>query len=295
MKGKPLLLLLIACASTLQAQDYSYDQNSGFHGTETFTERVSLEITPIRTKILEERETVLPIVGALAAPLVSVGYAFVRSSIEKQAKQYLANYACTNSGDAFFETRQYANLPQLTIRRSITVSDRSGSSGVKSIDALVLVMEPELSSDKHAFRYRVKSINMSYSKARTKGRFDYIDVQLDMIFRCLATEAKKEVVTLRAFSFVIPSVKPNAPYDVASLPRSSWLPFPPAVQGTNGAGVYDKTGTYEFIINVTESNPYKIRADNKQVIVEKSSNGASSLAEEIAELIKSSNSKSNSK
>jgi len=281
--------MLIVWVSAVQAQDYSYDQNSEMRGIETFTERASLEITPMRTKILEERETILPIVGALAAPLVNVGISVVKASLEKRARQYLASYACTNSGDAFFETRQFANLPELTIRHSITIQDRSSSSGVKTVDALVLVLEPELSSDKHAFRYRVKSVNMAYSKARTKGKFDYIDVQLDVIFRSLATEAtRQEVVTLRAFSFVIPSVKPNAPYDVTSLPRSSWLPFPPAMQLAKGVGVYDKTGPYEFLINVTESNPYKVRAENKQSVVEQSSAALSKLAAEIAELMKAS-------
>jgi hypothetical protein len=290
MKRNTLLLLFTAGALAVQGQDYSYDQNSQTLGIQTVTERASLEISPVRTKILEERETVLPVMGVLAAPLVNVGFSILKATLQKQAKQYQATYACGNSGDAFFESRQYANLPELTIRRSITLVDPRDRSVLKDADALLIVLEPELSSDKHAFRYRVKSVNMYYSKARTKGKYDFIDVQLDIIFRSLATDAtKQEVATLRAFSLVIPSVKANTAYDPSFLPKSSWLPFPPALQLSKGVGVYDKTGPYEFLINVTESNPYKVRAENRQFVFDKSNDAISSLAAEIADLVKASN------
>jgi hypothetical protein len=287
MKRTPLLFLLVLVALKASAQDYSYDQHSRAVGTETFTERVTLQIIPVRTKILDERVTVLPVVGALAAPLINVGISAVKANLEKRLKQYRASYVCSNSGDSFYETRQYANLPELTIRRSITIRDRHSPTGEKTVDALNIVLEPQLSSDKHAFRYRVKNVNMVYSKARTRQRFDYIDVQLDVIFRSLATEAtKQDIVTLRAFTLTIPSVKPNSAYDLSSMPESSWLPFPPPLQVTKGVGVYDKTGPYEFLINVTETNPYKVRTENKQVLIEKSGDALSELAAEIAEEVK---------
>jgi hypothetical protein len=284
--------MLVFVALKVSAQDYSYDRHSRSVGTETFTERVTLQITPIRTKILDERETVLPVIGAVAAPLINVGISAAKANLEKRLKQYRASYVCSNSGDSFYETRQYVNLPELTIRRSITIRDRHSPTGEKTVDALIIVLEPQLSSDKHAFRYRVKNVNMVYSKARTRQRFDYIDVQLDVIFRSLAIEAtKQDVVTLRAFTLAIPSVKPNAAYDLASMPESSWLPFPPPLQVTKGIGVYDKTGAYEFLINVTETNPYKVRTENKQMLVEKSGNALSELAAEIAEEVKKASNK----
>lgn len=279
------LLVLLLTASSLLAQDYSYDERSD-KGIETLTERVTLEITPRRTLLESQPQaSIAPIAGALIGPLIDVGISVARSGVEKRAKQYIARYACGNSGDMFYESRQAVNLPELTIRRSVTLKD--GTRGVRPADALVVVLEPELSSDRFSFRYRLKSVAMTYSKARTKGDFDYLDIQLDVLFRALTIAGtKRDLVNLRALSFTIPSVKPNAPYDPSSLPASSWLPFPPAPQPSTGAGMYDNTGTYEFAIAVTESNPYKIRAENKEQLLENSDNALSALAAKIAALIK---------
>ena len=273
-------------AGTAAAQDFSYNEHTKGKGIETFTERVALEISTVSTRIAEERPAILPVVGALAGPLIDVGLSVVKANIDRRAKQYVAGYTCANSGDRFYHSRDEVNLPALTIRRTVTLAGPSGSAGVATTDALVVVLEPELSFDKHAFRYRVRSVAMRYAKARTKGRFDYLDVQLDVVFRSLVTEGKQEAMNLRAFSFVIPSVMPNAPYETTNLPATPWLPFPPPFQATKGAPVYDGTGLYEFFIGITESNPYKVRAENKQYIVEKSRDSWSALAAEIGEVIR---------
>jgi len=286
MRALCILLLTAIPEAMINAQGFSYNQASETRGIKTFAERVTLDITPVKTKVLEERETVLPVIGALAAPLLQVGISAVKANLAKSAKQYMANYACSNSGDRFYDSRQNVNLPELTIRRSITIPDKI-SGGTRIEDALILVLTPELSADKRAFRYRVKLVNMSYSKARTRFGYDYLDVQLDVVFRALTLEgAKQEVVNLRAFSLVIPGVRPNNAYDVAPLPYSSWLPFPPPPQVTKGVGSYDGTGSYEFLIGVTESNPYKVSAEHKQYLVENSSDALDELAEQIAALIK---------
>src|SRR5690348_5134229 len=101
MKRPPLLILFVWVAVLAHAQDYSYDQHSRGVGIETFAERATLQITPIRTKILDEKETVLPVLGALAAPLIDVGISVVKANLEKRLKQYRASYVCSNSGDSF--------------------------------------------------------------------------------------------------------------------------------------------------------------------------------------------------
>lgn len=282
-----LLLILVVSTSVVHAQDYSYDEHSETRGIETLTERVTLGIMPVKTRVADERETILPAIAAVAVPLIDVGMSALKANLEKRSKEYQASYRCANSADAFYESRQFVNLPELTIRRSITVPDRSSTTGSRSMNALIIELTPELSADRHAFRYKVKSVTMNYSKARTKGRFDYIDVQLDVVFRSLAIEGpKQDVINLRAFSLIIPSVKPHTLYDPESLPRTNWLPFPPPLQVAKGTANFDGTGLYEFSIGITESNPYKVRAQHKQHLVEKSSSGLSSVAAEIAEQIK---------
>lgn len=282
-----ILFALWMSAAVMLAQDYSYHENSQSRGIETFAERVTLDITPIRTRIAEDRETVVPAIGAIAAPLINVGLSVAKARLAKNAKQYMASYACANSGERFFESRQIVHLPQLTLKRSITIADRGSPGGMKATEALTIVLMPELSSDKRAFRYIVKEVVMGYSKARTRGKFDFIDIQLDMIFRSLSVDgAKPEVSNIRAFTLVIPAVKPNQVYDISTLPRSSWLPFPPTPQITKGVGDYNGTGMYEFQIMVTESNAYKVRAENKQFMMDKSGDSLSELAEEISKVIK---------
>lgn len=283
-----ITLALMMSTAVMHAQDYSYNEHSQTRGIETYSERVTLDIVPIRTRIAEDRETAVPAIGAIAAPLVNVGLSVVKARLAKTARQYMASYACANSGERFYESRQFVHLPELTIKRSITIADRVSSDGMKTADALTIVLVPELSADKRAFRYSVKLVNMGYSKARTRGKFDFIDVQLDVIFRNLTVDGvKPEVLNLRAFTLVIPAVKPNQAYDTSALPRSSWLPFPPTPQISKGVGDYNGTGTYEFQIMITESNAYKVRAENKQFMMDKSSDSLSDLAKEVGKVINS--------
>lgn len=283
---RTLAFLLLMVAAQLYGQDYSYNENSGTKGIPTLTERTTLEITPKRAALDQNRETIMPIAGALLGPVVDVGVSFVKTQVEKRAREYTGTYGCATSGDKFYASRREVNLPVLTLRRTVTLDD-SGQGNGRTADALVINLEPELSADGFAFRYRAKSVVMTYAKARTKGGFDFIDLQLDVVFRTLVmTVGKQDAVNLRAFSFAIPCVKPNAPYDVSSLPPTSWLPFPAPPQPQKDVVVYDNAGVYEFLINVTESNPYKIKATNKQMSVKDSGGAVSDLAAEIGKLLK---------
>src|SRR4051812_16244291 len=102
-----IVLIMMIHSSIISAQDFSYTENSETRGIDTYAERVTLNIAPVRTKLFEDRQTVLPIVGAIAAPLVDVGISLIKTNIAKKARQYLASYACANSGEKFYETSQY--------------------------------------------------------------------------------------------------------------------------------------------------------------------------------------------
>lgn len=74
---------------------------------------------------------------------------------------------------------------------------------------------------------------------------------------------------------------------------TSWLPFPKApehdienqeTKKKEQTAVMNNTGNYEFEITVTETNPYKIKAQNKEQMTEKYGDSATVLLKAIGKL-----------
>jgi len=327
MKKKIICSLVVFfCIHVAFAQNYSYTSDSKRKGIEVFGESVELKIEPEKISLPgAEREAVGAIVGAIAGPVIDVVVTLAKNAAEKKAKQYIAEYSCANSSEAFYESREKANLPKLTIQRWIRIKD-SKSNTIAKEQAVLIVLVPELSKDKLAFRYKLGQIKLDYSKAKTKKDYDFIDFKLDVKFKALTVIGDKyEVAELRAFTMNITSIKPGADYDVSEVAKSSWLPLlqapspnveipgkidttktfkkyekaignkstenytetlKEAISSTKTilqpSGEYSKSGTYEFEVAITESNPYKIKAENKQQFIEKTSEPGTELLKAIA-------------
>lgn len=189
-------------------------------------------------------------------------------------------------------------------------------------------MAAELSDDKTAFRYKLKSVTYNYSIAKTKKNYDYIDAGLEIKFKALVlNKSQYEVKDLRGTTLIIPMIHVGNTYTVdgsASI-YSGWIPFPqkPTIEQTaeitereTKTVVTDikKGGTlspqeenkqvttsskrakdviilnklaslYEIEINVIETNPYKIKAENKQKLIEENADNGTALLKVIAEIL----------
>ncbi len=317
MKRTPFVFILLLNLQ-LFAQLGNYNSNGV---VKIVGQRTSLAITTTNTEVKTENQAATSLVGSLLSPVVDV---FVKGAQEK-AKQNVAKFQSSfivnASGSEFWADETHVNLPTLTIERKIILKGASSET-----DAMKITLTPELSPDKTAFRLVAKTLNFSYSAAKTKGDFDYIDISLDIKFKALIVDKTKyESKDLRATNVTITMVKAGATSIPSGTFQSGWLPLLPIPtleietdvtekstvttesKGTKEAKTVDdkmvittttlkkkakdvqrlitKAGNYEFEVSVNQSNPYKYKAENKQKLIEASSEGTTTLLKTLIEAL----------
>lgn len=319
---KHLLILIFMSFLTLivKGQLGNYDQNGE---VKILSQKTWLKITYKETEIKSDKEVAGAILGAILAPIVDIGIAAAKEKAKQNAAKYKSSFVVTESGSGFWISEKKINLPVLTIIRKVLLKENETES-----EAMKIILEPELSPDKTAFRFIVKSpFNFVYSSAKTRKEYDYIDITLDIKFKALiVNKSIYEIKDLRATTITIPMNKVGAtslPSDVAL--SSGWMPFPTiptleletdvteqetktvATKGTKDGKPVDESlttdskslkkkgkdkeilsknsGLFEFEITVTETNPYKIKSENTQKLIEASGDASGTLLKTIIESI----------
>jgi hypothetical protein len=317
------VILTIVAAIMLQAQVYSQLVNYNDKGKiKILAEKTTLSIIGVNTKLKPDAQAAGLIVaaGSILPPVIDLVVTTIKEKAKKNALAYNGEYKSFVSGEKFYTSNDYASLPKLTLTRKIKKTDGSDDVAV-NIDLI-----PELSADKTAFRYYIKDkCEYKYSIAKTKGNYDYVDVNIEIKFKSLSVNKDEyKLNDLRTTIVTIPMVHVGNTTTLAEAVYSGWIPLPPrstakntdvepvteekTVVKTNNAGVKestkeetttkksnseeyeklaDNTGLYEIEITATETNPYKIKAENKQKVIESSSeSGTEILKEVIKELTK---------
>lgn len=316
-------ILTIAVAITLQTQVYCQLANYNDKGkVKILAEKTTLSITGENTKLKPDIQAagLVAAAGAILPPVIDLAVTSIKEKAKKNALAYKGEYKSFVSGQNFYKNNDYALLPKLTLTRKIKTTD-----GKDDIAANIELV-PELSADKTAFRYSIKDkCEYKYSIAKTKSNYDYIDVNIEIKFKSLSIyKDEYQLNDLRTTVVTIPMIHVGNTTTLAEAVYSGWIPLPPrstakntdvvpvteekTVVKTNNAGVketakeetttkksnaeeYDKladnTGLYEIEITTTETNPYKIKAENKEKIIESSSeSGTEILKAVIKELTK---------
>jgi hypothetical protein len=141
--------------------------------------------------------------------------------------------------------------------------------------AVRIKLKAELSFDKTAFRYKVvDSLIYNYSIAKTVRNFDYIDLNLQINFKNIFISKNEYVIKdLRTTNISIPLIHVGFMNGVSDDIYSGWIPLPTrstdiAETETETDVISNNTGLYEIEIVATETNPYKIKAENKNEMFE---------------------------
>jgi len=298
--------IIIAAFVSCLLQTYSYCQLKNYNNNGKILilgEKTTLFVNGVSTIIVPEERDVglLAAAGTILPPVVDLVVNNIKAKSEKNALSYIGEYKCSSSGDKFYIDNSSAALPMITFRREIKTK--------KGLDttAVEIVLVPELSTDKTAFRYSIRdNIVYNYSIAKTKGRYDFIDLNIVITFKSISIcKNEYKISDLRTTAIVIPMIPVGKTTKPSDRVYSGWIPLPPRsdslikqkVQGTgegttdlnNNDPVYGKitfnTGLYEIEITVTETNPYKIKAENKNKIVETSSESATGILKAIIETL----------
>lgn len=318
------LILTIALSFILQNQVYCQLKNYNDKGkVEILAEKATLSVTGVPTKLTvgEADVAVLPAVAAAAAilpPVIDLVVSSAKESIKKNALAYKGEYKCSASGENFYESYNYALLPKLTIKRIIKTKDGVDKTAVE------IELLPELSADKTAFRYFIKDkFIYDLSIAKTKGNYDYIDLNIEIKFKGIYVDKNEyKINDLRTTIISIPMIYVGHSNQLTEKVYSGWIPLPArstkkntqavpiieekTVVKINNTGTKDtsseiittkksdtenyeklmnNTGLYEIEISATETNPYKIKAENREKIVESSSESSTSLLKAIIKVL----------
>jgi len=317
------LIFTILATVVLQSQVYSQLKNYNDNGKiKILTEKTTLSITEVETPLTQTQQgaALLAAAGNILTPVVDLVVKSVQEKVKKNALAYKGEFKCSVSGDKFYKNDVVAALPKLTMKRIIKSTDGTDQVAVE------IELVPELSEDKTAFRYFVKDKCVyNYSIAKTKGDYDYIDLNIEInIKNIFINKGEYKIDDLRTTTINIPMIHVGKTKPLEEKVYSGWIPLPTRSTGkkkeaapikeettvvkTNKEGVIetnkeettvkksdaedygqikDNTGLYEIKIIATETNPYKIKAENKQKIIESSSeSGTEILKAVIKELTK---------
>ncbi len=288
-KTLPILLVTL-----LSCQAYGQVRNYTDHGRiNILAGKTTLTITDVETKLTPDIQSaaLLAAAGTILPPVVDFVVSSVEQQIKKNARAYQGTYQASVSGDRFYRNNDFAALPKLVLTRTVKLRNET------DLKVVEIELVPELSADQTAFRYSVDNpFRYDYSLAKTRGRYSYIDIQLEIKFRSIyvSKEAYK-VSDLRSTSILIPMVPVGRTGRLPEKAYSGWIPLPPrstvktAGETEKTKATYDRladnTGLYEIEITVTEINPLKIRSEEQQEIIKGTGEPAGDVIKAIIETV----------
>ncbi|MFH0761949.1 MAG: hypothetical protein V2A67_10650 [Bacteroidota bacterium] len=289
--NKTLLLLL---ATLLTWPGYGQIRNYTDHGRiSILTGKTSLEITAVETKLTPDIQAagLLAAAGTILPPVVDLVVSGIEQEIKKNALAFQGTYAASASGDKFYRNNDFAALPRLLLTRTVKLKDEKEQTVVE------IELIPELSADLTAFRYYVKDkFRYEYSLAKTRGRYSYIYINLEIKFRSIyISKETYKVSDLRTTAILVPMVHVGETEHLPDKVYSGWIPLPPRSNvktnnETEGSKVTyerlaDNTGLYEIEISITETNPFKIRAEKRQEIIKSTREPAGDILKAIIKTV----------
>jgi hypothetical protein len=315
---KLIITFLVAYLS--QSQVYSQLKNYNDNGkVKIIAENTTLSITTVDAKLVSDNQVagLAVAAGAILSPVIDLIVNSVKEKAKKNALAYKGEFKCSTSEENFYKNNDYAALPKITIKRVIKTF---GGDDKKAVE---IEMVPELSTDKTAFRYFIKDkFTYNYSIAKTKGSYDFIDLNLEIKFKSLSINKDEyKINDLRTTTINIPMIHVGKTTQLSEGVYSGWIPLPPrsnvkftkksddstedkTIIKTTSNGkkettkeettitkhdvsdyekIADNTGLYEVEITATETNPYKIKAENKKEIIESSSESATGILKAVIE------------
>ena len=224
MKSYALFVLFIMAGLNARAQLGNYDAG-GAVPVITSRQQLIIDTTQVR---LQGSEQIAAVLGSLIPPVADLATTLIQTSLKADAARYESRFVVNASASGFWISEKQVALPELVITREVLLRGQQ-EKGLQP--ALRIVLRPELSPDKTAFRLVVASpMTYRYSGAKTRKEYDYIHVDLLINLSSLTVnEGQYRLVPLRSTVLSIPMLKPGMTVDLPSAPvASGWIPFPPA-------------------------------------------------------------------
>ena len=252
------------------AQLKSYSLDSGL--IKSSTERVEIFVEP--AAVTRSAGPAISLPGVLGS-FLTFGVNGVKTVLSTEQEKYTASYTGMVTGTHLMEINTpsvFLNIEAVHITRTLLFPDLTEEM------ASEIVLVPQVDFESGLFRFLIKSINMTASKAKIKRNGKWgktldlsLNIKLESIWQENATQSKNDSApktdssisyksaVLGESTILIPGVKPNGPNAVRAQFYSGWFQMISSsaikyAQMKNLTGI----GNYTLTITVKEANPYGI-------------------------------------
>jgi hypothetical protein len=317
MKQVVFSLLIFFLSITAKAQLGNYNENGN---VKILSQKTELKITTTEVEVKSEKESAGAILSGLVGPLIDVGVTAVKEKAKHNAAKFKSTFNVSASASGFWASKAKVNLPTLTIHRTVIKKDKTEEEALKI--TLTPELSPDktafrfIAKDGFVFKYSSAKTKGDYDYIDIM-----LDIKFKALLLNKSQYELKELRGT-SISIPMIKVGTTT-FSAGSSYESGWFPLPamPTIEvetdvteletktitliGTKeGKTVNDnyssdtktvkkkskdketlstKAGLYEFEITVTESNPYKIKAENKQKMTEATGDATGILLKTLAE------------
>lgn len=315
-----LTILLLLCAASTQAQLKNYTADKK---VKVLSEKTCLKISESPHSLTDSLQGFAAVAGALLSPTIDLVSSVVKTEAKRRALLFKGEYSAAASGSGFYQSSTQVNLPDLTLTREVLIKGEAKTTEAASI-VLKAELSPDklafryrvaevkyaysIAKTKGAWDYIDVSLELTIKTlALNKSQYELKDLR--------GTSIQIPMIKVGG-SYTLNASQPI---------YSGWIPFPPrptvemevdkiekekktvVVENTkNGEplpketnksetttskrakeliAVEGRSGVYEIGLRVLETNPYKIKAENKQKLVEDAGGKAADLLKAVGELL----------
>jgi hypothetical protein len=287
------------------------------------TQKAWLSITQDPEKeVKNEKEAAGAVIGSILSPLIDIGFAAAKEKAKQNAAKYKSSFVVSASGSGFWAGENKVKLPVLTIMRKATPTGGSEAEAMKL--TLKPELSPDKTAFRYVVSTPLIYTYSTAKTTRDYDYIDVtLDIKFKALLVTKSQYEVKDLrATSIVIPALLPG---STSLPTEGLNPSGWLPFPakPSLEvetdvtehetktveekgSKEGKNVNDRlvtntktlkkraketqtiktnAGLYEFEITVTESNPYKIKAENKQQLIESTTDTSATFFKAIVDAI----------
>ena len=155
MKNSLVFFLLFMKCLNLNGQNHNYDKSGKKIES---NERIILKIDTTQVKMTNNKQSGAA-VAAILPVVVEQGLKIYKNILAEKEAKFIGEYSASSSKSGFWENGTTVSLPKLTLSRTLIDLENEK-------EASRFILKPEKSSDGIAFRYKLDSLFLNYSKAK---------------------------------------------------------------------------------------------------------------------------------
>ncbi len=317
MKTLLTIILTVACVTNLAAQTRVYNTEGG---EKILTQKSGLLISKVPIAIASDKEAAGITSATIIGPLIDIGVNYAKEKIKQNAKKFESTFSVRASESGFWKDEKNIRLPKLKIWKKVLLKGETKYRSALEI-ALVPALSEDKQAFRYAIesvvchysgaktkgqydyvelkldvtfrslmlndsKYEVKDLrgfSITIPGIKTDGSTNSFSGD-EAIYSAWLPLVQKPTITLETDKTTRETTTTKSTGTKEGKPVNDELVTETKVlkeKTSDTQKLEAEAGTYEFEVSVTETNPYKIKADQIDQQVEKTSDSITSLLKAI--------------